>query len=655
MRHGLEIVDETLVTDPRPRAKSTKRPQPSSISHRVITNIAVRLHEGKQVHRSLPTWGRVHIDRQLPFMIVYRQPAHHPDPGTSRLVAGEASYLMAPGDRGQYSGVAALTKTIANTLGGVFGAFLIVELWAGRDELPEGTANDFGPYFRIFAAKSDAVSATVDRLAKSLKQITTKRQRAQVEVVSTAKIRPPGLPELIPPREAKDLNIHHLGIEVKPVYRAPDGGSEFPLIRRALHRGLARALRRGVFEFTKGQTTRQPRNYQSLGPRSFVKAVWDVDRQLAEVSNEFDFLLSITPTNSDAAWAAFKRKRFYVEPVFTYRPLPVEPALLKRSLFAIQIERVEDPTLADLFRAQQFELDRKITMLTERGTARFRYGSLQLFGKVDDQLYSAAEAILFQFPPRTRDDSRGKPVDATTFARRAMQRIEQYRNVYPKLQSRVEVRDDITGLMVSRGNLLIGKSTKTPSSRVEALIAHEVGTHMVTYLNGRAQRFRQLYIGLPGYDELQEGLAVLAEYLVGGLTRPRLRLLAARVIAARHMTDGASFVDVFRLLNGRYRFAQRTAFGVTMRTFRSGGFVKDAIYLRGLLRLLEHVRSGDDLETLFIGKFGLPHLSLIKELQWRKVLTTPPLRPHYLDSPEIQKKLERLRGGVSVLDLVEQR
>ncbi len=95
--------------------------------------------------------------------------------------------------------------------------------------------------------------------------------------------------------------------------------------------------------------------------------------------------------------------------------------------------------------------------------------------------------------------------------------------------------------MVSQGNLLIGTHTKIPLSRVEALIQHEVGTHVLTYLNGRAQPFRQLYIGLAGYEELQEGLAVLSEYMVDGLSRPRLRLLAARVVAARHMIAGGIF------------------------------------------------------------------------------------------------------------------
>jgi len=292
-------------------------------------------------------------------------------------------------------------------------------------------------------------------------------------------------------------------------------------------------------------------------------------------------------------------------------------------------------------------------MLSERGTERFRYGSLQLYGGVDDQLRAAAEAILFQFPPRTRDESKGGVVDATTFAKRVEQRIEYYRQIYPRVFSKAKVCDDVAGLMATRGHLLINKTIKIPSSRVEALIAHEVDTHIVTYYNGQAQPFRQLYVGLPNYDELQEGLAVLAEYLVGGLNRPRLRLLAARVIAAKSMIDGASFIDVFHKLNNTYSFEQKTAFTITMRIFRSGGLSKDAVYLRGLLNLLEYLKEGGELESLYIGKFGMEHLPLIKELQARKILTTPPLRPHFLDDPEAQVRIKLLVSGkMTVLDLV---
>ena len=37
--------------------------------------------------------GILTLDRDLPFLIVYREPADRPDPGTARLVATEAAFL----------------------------------------------------------------------------------------------------------------------------------------------------------------------------------------------------------------------------------------------------------------------------------------------------------------------------------------------------------------------------------------------------------------------------------------------------------------------------------------------------------------------------------------------------------------------------------
>src|SRR5690606_1067345 len=115
------------------------------------------------------------------------------------------------------------------------------------------------------------------------------------------------------------------------------------------------------------------------------------------------------------------------------------------------------------------------------------------------------------------------------------------RQGYPKLDATVSIKSDVVGLMVSKGQLIIGASFKTPVNRVEALIHHEVGTHILTFYNGKAQPLKQLSNGLADYDELQEGLAVFSEYLVGGLTKERLRLLAGRVIAAKSLIEGGDF------------------------------------------------------------------------------------------------------------------
>ncbi len=244
-------------------------------------------------------------------------------------------------------------------------------------------------------------------------------------------------------------------------------------------------------------------------------------------------------------------------------------------------------------------------------------------------------------------------MDANAFAARANKELSFFRKSLPNHRSRVIVREDVLGLMVSNGNLLIGSGTKIPEERVEALIQHEVGTHVLTYLNGKVQPFRQLYIGLAGYEELQEGLAVLSEYFVGGLTRPRLRLLAARVVSAKQITGGASFVDVFRTLNKDYGFERRTAFNITVRTFRSGGLTKDAVYLQGLARLLSFIQDGGNLETLLIGKISSNHTAMIKELQWRKVLLPAPLKPRYFDDPETAVKLIELKKGATIFNLLK--
>ncbi len=87
-------------------------------------------------------------------------------------------------------------------------------------------------------------------------------------------------------------------------------------------------------------------------------------------------------------------------------------------------------------------------------------------------------------------------------------------------------------LMVSHGTFYIDGNIRLPQARVQPLIQHEIGTHVVTRHNGRKQSLKQLEVGLAQYDPTQEGLGVLAEYLTGYLPGERLRVLAARVVAA---------------------------------------------------------------------------------------------------------------------------
>jgi uncharacterized protein (TIGR02421 family) len=624
-----------------PAAKSR-----SEISTSLINTVCKRLSRNRRVRRTLPGRGRLHIDRQLPFLCVYRQPPERTDAGTKRLVQGEASYLVAPGATGLRDSVSELVRAVVGTLASEFGAFLIVEIWAASDG---GRANDPAepsvlPRFVVHGPSSTALTSTIEALEKRLKRIKVLKHGVEVEVIRGGKAHPPQMRPLLKAAEAGELNCSVIGLAVPPVYRKPDSPAEFPMLSRSLRRSVGLALRQAYYEFSRSCTTHRPPHYHSLGRKAVVKAVWDIDRRLALVSNQFDYLLQLTPVNTDAAWKQFQRERFERTPEFHYRPIPVDPALLKRELYKIPIERVEDAALQRLFQEKQEELELKITMIRDRDTRRFLPESLQLFGGVQDKLFRLAKELLDALPTRGSREH-GENLNAAAFAERVEQEFAFYRQENPEFEASTRIGKDISGLIVSRGRLLINSDLSLPPSRVEALLAHEVGTHLVTYYNGRAQPFQQLYSGLAGYEELQEGLAVLAEYLVDGLSPGRMRQLAARVVAVRCLTDGASFVETFRTLHREYAFTQRVAYNISMRVYRGGGLTKDAVYLRGLEAILRYVQRGGDVNPLLVGKMAIDHIPTIKELQYRKVLNPAPHVPRYLRDPSAIERLEALRGG----------
>jgi uncharacterized protein (TIGR02421 family) len=629
--------------------------RPREIDARFVDRTCRRLSEDKAVRRLLPRWGRIHIDRQLPFLCVYRRPVHAVNAGTERLVTTEASYLIASASSRIQAGLSLLVRRIVETLQPRFGAFLILEVWEGDAGRPGGVegAQPLKPKFRVVAPRQQGGTSFAEPVEQALSRIKLRRTTADVRVRDSVAWHPPRMAPVLPAKVAAELGCTVMGLEVAPVYRDPETGELYPVVLRQFRRSLSRALQQVFFQFTRRRTTHRPEHYRVLGRRAVVKAVWDVDRRLCEVADSFDFLLQVSPTNSNQAWNAFQRSHFEKQPVLHYRPLRDDPALLKRRLFDIPVEKIEDPALSLLFREKQDEVARQITMLQELNTSRFLHGSIQLYGRTKGSLVSLAQEMLRLIPRRSRENSGGGFIDADGFAALARSEIDQYRSQWPQFKAGVQIRGDLTsGLMVSQGSLLIGKETSVPSSRAQALLQHEVGTHVVTYYNGQAQPLRHLYSGLAGYDAFQEGLAVLSEYMVGGLSRPRLRLLAARVIAARQLEDGAGFVDTFRWLVGEQGFSQRAAFTIATRIHRGGGLTKDAGYLRGLVQVLEYLGRGGEVKPLMIGKIAADHVPIVSELLWRKVLREPPLLPRWLVGPAAATRLDRIRAGLTVTELI---
>ena len=374
-----------------------------------------------------------------------------------------------------------------------------------------------------------------------------------------------------------------------------------------------------------------------------------VDRELTSISESFRFLVDVTPVNVLAAQRQFLASPDS-EPGFEYRLIEDLPEVIGARLEAVDIKSVVDPTLASVFSAKRRELSLQLEMLAARDTPRFVSLSVELYGPVTASLQQQADEILQKVPKAAR--SRGRCLDAGDIARMATSEIERYRKIYPDLSVPVEIRDDTSGVMVANGALLIASTACVTTSRVAGLLAHEVGTHILTYLNGSLQPLKLLGSGLAGYEETQEGLALVAEAAVGGLTAGRLRQIAARVIAVGLLLEGSSFARAHRELTQTYGYSDGGAFTIVMRVWRSGGFTKDAVYLRGLQALVEHLSGGNELASLWQGKVSLTDLPLTATLTDRGILSPAAMLPHFLGEPGARTRLEKIASNAGLHHLI---
>lgn len=362
-----------------------------------------------------------------------------------------------------------------------------------------------------------------------------------------------------------------------------------------------------------------------------------LDSQLATLAESFRFLLDLTPTNAAEAkqrWLTGDR----AEPAFEYRELSTDPDVAKASLEQIDPGEAEDPTVESLLRGKKRELELQVEMLRARHSDDFLPLSLEAYGGVNDDLRTIASKLFEEVEPF--EDS-VQSLSAGEFHALAEEEIAWYQSQNPDVTMHAEVREDVSGVLVSGDTLLISAGSKVPPYRAKGLLQHEVGTHLVTQVNGSAQDLTLLGAGLAGYDETQEGLAVLAEFVVGEMTTTRIRQLASRVLVVDRMVKGESFEDCWQFL-ADHGVSEGSAFMTVMRIFRAGGLTKDACYLRGLLDLIAHVKGGGELDLLFTGKFALQDLGLVEQLQASGLLAPLAVQSRWTVEGDVNERLRAL-------------
>ncbi len=162
----------------------------------------------------------------------------------------------------------------------------------------------------------------------------------------------------------------------------------------------------------------------------------------------------VSPINIHEIKETFIESKYKKLLDYHYRLLPIDPDVLKRKLYNLKIEDIDDPAMSYLFREKREELDQQITMLSERGTKNFLYDSVRLYQGIDPHLCSEAKQILEKIPEVafTEDD---KTLDCRAFSSLARKEFDFFRNQDENFKCKVHIRKDVNIMMVSQGELYI--------------------------------------------------------------------------------------------------------------------------------------------------------------------------------------------------------
>ena len=605
------------------------------MAERQVTETATSLPLSRRgsVRQRVGAHGRVHLDRFLPFIVLHRGPESD-ETLAGRITRNASSYLRWEKDDDEEA--LRTLDALIDPLCDKCGNLLVITLEDIEMPRPEHGAPKLPPFVvemgRQGAKRVDAAAGAIE---KGLKGIEIDLRRCKVRMGDLS--RPLG--ERVEDYLEGRGEIRRISLKLPPIHLRPDGGL-YPELFHDLSMRIGDVLLRGACAFMAEGPQKAPKHYRTLGRSAYLKAALNADRKLTEISRSFDFLLSISPIDTQAAREEFLAGGAEQAPNFHYRPLTVDPDDAKRALYDINLDNLEDPLLEELLVEKRREIDAQLTLLATRNTPQFRPASMMLYGMVDAPLLEDAEMVLSS---TAKDPPRGETVGAEELAEAALDMVEEYRAIDERFDAHIEIRDDVAGLMVSGSDLLVGSEVNIPRDRVFPLLSHEVSTHLLTYFNGAAQGLGMFSTGMAGYEGIQEGLGVFAEWAVGGLTRTRLRLLAGRVLIVDAMQKGADFISCYRLLHEEHGFSESGAFGIVARVFRSGGLAKDAIYLKGFRDVISLVADGVSLEPFWLGKIAPRHAPAIEELLQRKLVRPPIFRPLYFDRQDTRDRLARLR------------
>ncbi|HEY5714453.1 MAG TPA: tyrosine/phenylalanine carboxypeptidase domain-containing protein [Candidatus Gracilibacteria bacterium] len=346
------------------------------------------------------------------------------------------------------------------------------------------------------------------------------------------------------------------------------------------------------------------------------KVLKNLDEKLCELDAQIKILSQINPQNLQEQKELFFAHKNY-NPRFIYREFNIDTDYFRKELK--RFPKLNHP-LFPLYEKKIIELRDKIEMLAARDTNEFQDFSQKVYGKVSRHLYQQAVEFVQQKRRRMKPDT-SEELDL----KKAMEVLQEFLDVHSLKNWRMKILEDsVADIQVTKKeSILLKKGATFQKNRLQALLIHEIGTHVFRFENGKRQPLRIFERGTAGYLQTEEGLAVYNQNALG-LTLGDKAIKSALLVIAIYMGEKMGFADLFQYLRTTYRLDDEMTWSVCIKvkrgygdTNQKGTFTKDKVYFAGNLDVEKYLKKGK-IEDLYVGKIAiedLPYMEFVEGLK----------------------------------------
>ena len=360
-----------------------------------------------------------------------------------------------------------------------------------------------------------------------------------------------------------------------------------------------------------------------------------IDSMLSGIDRELLLLKYIKPTNLEEERQRLEQDINY-NPIFNYAEPNVDIDDVVKKLEKL---RADKSPLGILLEKKRKELLTRISLIRNRGDAhKFTEASRSLYGSPTSALLKSAAAVMQQrvacdLPP---------PKNKIKNAEEAQKIFDEALNKFGLHDWQSSVRKKIVAdCTVGGKNIYIRDDASFSEIEIEALISHEIETHIFCAENGSNQPYSLFRNGCANYLDTQEGLAIYNQNRLYGPYHNKRFNPPSNVLGVAFALDH-SFAETRKYLEDELGYPPYKAIASTISmkrgltdTSEPGGFTKSIVYFRGYRAVLQFIDDGGDLKDLYIGKIAMEDLDNIKKIP---ELQAPLLLPNFLWKKEEKPK-----------------